>query len=224
MKNLNSNNTQYNLKNSNSNILALCLIFILATKTIYSQSINQGYHLGAGVGTHLSGNSHGAIYDLSLSLYDGKNHFSIGPSIQKRKEKVCGGTLRYTRILTGQENFSSNEAVLDPTNDCQRIQLFSFVNAQYLKGAGLSYKAIKLEEAASKQNDFQTDYSKYELSTVELFVGFGINTKINKKLVWSSSIGFGTYYHLNYINGLYNERMAPVLMLGTALRLNYFKR
>jgi hypothetical protein len=80
-----------------------------------------------------------------------------------------------------------------------------------------------MEEAASKQNDFKTDYSKYELSTAELFAGFGLNMKINNKLVWSTSVGFGTYYHVDYVNGLYNERMAPVLMLGTALRLNYFR-
>jgi hypothetical protein len=177
-----------------------------------------------GIGTHLSGNSHGAMYSANLSLYNGKNHIALGPVIQKRHEEVCGANIRYARILTGQEFFSidgSNDREMD---ECKRVQLFTFIQAQYLNRARMSYKAVKIEEAAAKQNDYRIDYSRYQLSTAEIFAGFGINTKLTNKLVWSSSIGFGTYYHINYINGLYNERSAPVLMLETALRLNQFRK
>jgi hypothetical protein len=149
--------------------------------------------------------------------------YPLGPCIQKRKEEVCGGTFRFSRILSGQESFLADGSSYQADDDCHKVQLFTFVQAQYLKGATLSYKAVKLEEAAAKQNDYQTDYSKYQLSTAEIFAGFGLNTKINQKLVWSTSIGFGTYYHINYTDGLYKERIAPVLMLSTALRLNYFR-
>lgn len=222
MKTSNSTNQEYTSKNKNSGILAICILLIMGVQSI-AQKNNNGYRLGIGVGTHLSGNSHGTMYDLSLSLYNGKNHISLGPCIQKRKEQLCGASFRYSRILTGQESFLADGTSYNADDDCHRIQLFTFVQAQYLKGAGLSYNAVKMEEAAGKQNDYKVDYSKYELSTAELFAGFGLNTKINQKLVWSTSIGFGTYYHINYINGLYNERIAPVLMLGTALRLNYFR-
>ncbi|MCD6019800.1 MAG: hypothetical protein K0S53_2921 [Bacteroidetes bacterium] len=222
MKNSTYTKQKNNFKNNNSCILAICLMLLLGVQSI-AQKSNTGYRLGMGVGTHLSGNSHGAMYSLSVSLYDGKNHFSIGPCLQKRKEEICGASFRYARILSGQENFLADGSINKADNECHRVQLFTFVQAQYLKGAALSYKAVKMEEAAAKQNDYKTDYSKYQLSTAELFAGFGLNTKINNKLVWSTSIGFGTYYHLDYVNGLYNERMAPVLMLGTALRLNYFR-
>lgn len=222
MKNSFYTKQENNFKNKTTGIFAICLLLIMGIPSI-AQKSNTGYRMGMGVGTHLSGNSHGAMYSISLSLYDGKNHFSIGPCIQKRKEEVCGGSFRYARILTGQETFLADGSSYKGEDECHRIQLFTFIQAQYIKGATLSYRAVKMEEAASKQNDYQTDYSKYQLSTAELFAGFGINTKINKKLIWSNSIGFGTYYHIDYFNGLYNERIAPVIMLGTALRLNYFR-
>lgn len=222
MKQSNSTNQEYSFKNKNSGIFAICILLIMGVQSI-AQKSNTGYRLGMGVGTHLTGDAHGAMYNISVSLYDGKNHLSIGPCIQKRKEEVCGASFRYARILTGQETFLADGSSYKADVECQKIQLFTFIQAQYIKGASLSYRAVKIEEATSKQNDYQTDFSKYKLSTAEIFVGFGLNTKINQKLVWSSSIGFGTYYHMNYMNGLYNERIAPVLMLGTALRLNYFR-
>lgn len=222
MKNSTSNKQENKFKNKTSGIFAMCILLIMGVQSI-AQKSNTGYRLGMGVGTHLTGNAHGAMYSITVSLYDGKNHLSIGPCIQKRKEEICGGSFIYSRILTGQETFLADGSSYKADVECQKIQLFTFIQAQYIKGASLSYRAVKMEEATSKQNDFQTDFSKYQMSTAEIFAGFGLNTKINKKLIWSTSIGFGTYYHIDYINGLYNERIAPVLMLGTALRLNYFR-
>ncbi len=210
-------NSNFTFKN------ATAIILILTCGTLCSQSnTKSNYRLGLGVGTHLSGNSHGTMYNASVSLYNGKNHFSIGPCFQKCKKEICGAGFRYMRMLTGQESFNSEK--INPEIEDKRIQLFVFSYVQYLNSANLSKGAIRLEEKGiQKQNDETIDFSNYQLSTIDIFGGLGLNRKINQKLVWSNSIGFGTYYHLNYVNGMYADRISPVLMLSTALRFNYIR-
>lgn len=205
------------------NILALFLTMSYVNSSSQNISTKSNYRLGLGVGTHLSGNSHGTMYNASVSLYNGKNYFSIGPCFQKCTKEICGAGFRYMRMLTGQESFNSEKA--ETVIEDKRFQLFVFAYAQYLKEAKLSKSAARIEESYAKQkSDVNVDYSNFQLSTTEIFTGFGINTKISQKLVWSTSIGFGTYYHINYNNNLYTERISPVLMLGTALRFNYIRR
>ena len=211
-------NSNFTFKN------AIAIMLILTCGTLCSQSNTKSrYRLGLGIGAHLTGNAHGTLYNASISLYNGKNHFSLGPCFQKTKIELCGAGFRYMHMLTGQESFSSekDKAIIED----KKIQLFVFTYAQYLYSAKLSEGAIRQEERiVKKENDANIDFSKFQTSTVDVFAGFGLNTKINQKLVWSTSIGFGTYYHINYVMGMYAERISPALMLSTALRFNYIRR
>ncbi len=199
------------------------LIMISSLSLVSQISSKSPYLLGMSVGSHISGNSHGTIFEVGANLYNGKNIFSLGACIQKRSMELSGGRFNYTRILTGQEDLSTSEPdfVMDPS----RLQLFFYTRVEYLNNAQLSYNAVKKEETLVKnheENGFNV--SNVRLSTIDASAGIGLNVKISKKLVLANYVGFGTFYHLNYKPGMYCDKVAPVLVLGTALRLNCFTR
>jgi len=200
------------------------ILIMICFSTINAQNTEKSpYLLGASVGSHASGNSHGTIYDAGVGLYNGENVFSLGACMQKRSMKFCGASFQYNRILTGKEDFAAKESryAIDPS----KLQLFLYSRIEYVNNAELSYNAVKKEETLVKnQSEVPVNCNNIKLSTIDLSAGVGLNIRLSKQLVWSNYIGFGTYYHLNYTPGMYCEKASPVLVLGTALRLNYFNR
>jgi hypothetical protein len=203
---------------------ALFILMVLGNGTLVSQNAQKSpYLLGLSIGSNISGNAHGAIYEAGLGLYNGKNIFSIAACTQKRSMQLCGGRFQYTRILTGKEDFSGQDRpyAVEPS----KLQLFFYSRAQYLNSACLAFNDVKKEETIMKNRDeVPSDANRIRLSTIDVSVGIGLNVKLCKQLVWGNYIGFGTYYHLNHNPGMYCEKMAPVIVLGTSLRLNYFTR
>jgi hypothetical protein len=200
----------------------LFLIMLLGANSLFSQNgTKQGYKLGLGAASGVSGNAHGIIYDVSTHLYNGKNLFGIGACIQKRKESLCGFKINYMHFITGKEKLVNGN--FESKNGYSRSQLFFYSSMQFIKNGYLSFGAVKREEVLYPKSEIPSDFSNFKLSTAEACVGFGINIKITEQLVWSNYIGFGAYYHLNYTKPMYTEKAAPMLVLGTALRLNYFK-
>ena len=201
-------------------IFIIILLMILGANKLFSQK-NQNYKLGLGISSNISGNAHGTIYTLSSHLYNGKNLFGIGACVQKRKENVCGVKLNYMRFITGKE-VKVNEK-FEPLDGYSRTQLFFYSSVQYIQNGYLSFGAVKREELLNNNSEVASDFSNFKLSTAEACIGFGLNIKITEQLVLSNYIGFGAYYHMNYNKPMYTEKAAPMLVLGTALRLNYFK-
>lgn len=202
-------------------LLLIILILILGSNTLFSQNNKLGYKLGLGISSNLSGNAHGTIYTISSHLYNGKNLFGVGACVQKRKENLCGVKINYMHFITGKEVLVNEK--FEPKDGYGRTQLFFYSSVQYIQNGYLSFGAVKREELLNIKSEVPANFSNYTLSTAEACAGFGINIKISEQLVWSNYIGFGAYYHLNYSKPMYTEKAAPMLVLGTALRLNYFK-
>lgn len=179
------------------------------------------YCLGAVIGTHVSGNAQGEIYDLLVSLYNGKSLLSLGACIQKRSNSICGARASFCYIVSGRDN------LLQPKNEFienEKLQLYFFSYLQYIYKARLSLIAIKREEILSQRNDnCLIDFNTNKFSTIECGLGFGLNVKLRKQLVWYNIIGLGIYYHTNFIKQMYADQIAPTLVIGTSLGLIFFK-
>lgn len=201
--------------------LFIGLLMLLSVSSLFSQKIKKSpYRLGVGIGSHVSGNAHGSIYDVYGSIYNGNSVFSAGPCIQKRTNSICGARIAYNYMLTGKEDFSKSR---NEFNDCEKLQLYFFSYLQYIHNSPLSFNSVRREEITSRSNDNRTvDFEKLKFSTVEGGFGFGLNVNLSKQLVWGNYMAFGTYYHINYMGGMYAERISPVLVIGTTLRLKLF--
>ena len=121
-------------------------------------------------------------------------------------------------------SFDENDVEDDIEIVDRRFQLYFFSTLQYTHNAYLSKGATLLENqnSISKDND-KPNYSKTKLSTIEACVGFGLNTKIGKNIFWSNYIGLNSYYHTNYINGMYIDQSALAITLGTTIGIKFFK-
>ena len=202
-----------------TNTLCVIIFVLLNLSRINAQQTKRiPYRFGAGIGTHISGNAHGGIYDVYGSLYNGKNLISFGPCIQNNSNPLSGARISCSRMLTGQDDFSKN-GITNFEDD--RLQLYVFSFLQYLHNTHLSSGAIKQEQLMSSGNEHQFDYHSIKLSTIELGVGFGLNLKLSKKMVWGNYIGISTIYHTNYMNGLHTDKVEPVLVLGTSFGFNF---
>lgn len=194
-------------------------MFLNISNLISQKNGKLPYRFGGGIGTHVSGNAHGGIYDVYGSLYDGKSLFSVGPCIQKRSNTICGARMSFSYLVTGMDDFLPDNKFAER----EKLQLYFFSYLQYIYKAPLSFNSVKREEILSQRNDRrEIDFNKYKLSTVEAGLGFGLNIKLNKQLVLGNYIGLSMYYHANYVNGMYADQIAPTLILGTSLGLNFF--
>lgn len=201
--------------------LYIGLFMLLSVCTLFSQKTEKlPYRLGVGIGTHVSGNAHGGVYDVYGSIYNGNSVFSVGPCIQKRSNSICGARMEYNYMVTGRDDFSKARYEF---KECEKLQLYFFSYLQYIHNSSLSFSSVKREEMTSRSNDNRAvDFDKLKFSTVEGGLGFGLNINLSKQIVWGNYMAFSTYYHTNYMNGMYAERIAPVLVIGTALRLKLF--
>jgi len=190
----------------------------------YSQNNRQtNYKVAPGIGTFISGDGHGTMYEGSLNLSNGKNIFSLGAIIQKRKTEFSGVSFSYVKPLFSRD-YSYYGLPYEEFAE-KNVQLFLFSKGSYIHQSRLSYNSEKLEEKAFySETDIIPDFSSTKFSTVEAFAGFGLNVKLGSSLVWGNYIGFGTYYHLNYLKGMHHARMAPVIALGTSIRLLNYKK
>jgi hypothetical protein len=162
------------------------------------------------------------IYDIYGSLYNGKSLLSLGACIQKRSNSLCGARLSYSYMVMGEDDFLNNGSSF---KESEKLQLYFFTYLQYIDKTPLSFGSLKREQLLSQRSEYNNvDFNKVKLSTVEAGIGFGLNIKLSQQLVLGSYIGLSTYYHSNYMVGMYADKMAPVLTLGTSLGFNFFKR
>lgn len=218
MKKITLPNTAGIISKLSERLMLFAVAVCFASTTLYAQTeANDQYVVGTGISTYISGNSHGAIYEGAINLSNRNNVFSLGVCMLKRKGTLSGLSLGY------QKNMITLNDDPDQDNQNGALTLNFFTRAQYTHKASLSYRAEKRNQDFYVPSDDKIDFTKYKTSTVDLFAGFGLDVNLSKNLVWTNKIGFGTYYHIDYVKGMYTDRMAPVLFLGTGIRINSFK-
>ncbi|MCE3225518.1 MAG: hypothetical protein K0S32_69 [Bacteroidetes bacterium] len=218
--------------------VAVILLMMLALGQAYSQTYKRKtpVYFGGGLETFSSGNWHGAFYSPYLNVTKGRKSFSGGPIFQKRSMELSGGKLSYSYNLSGTKkhkiDYDEEEEELGniagdyaKTPDRQLLQLNCFGFTQYVHETSLSYAAQKTEEQVEhsmvemKENQSARDWNKVRLSTIEIGVGFELYVKLTKRISWKSYVAGAAYYHVNYINGMYHERVSPSLVLGTGIHI-----
>ncbi|MBL7884611.1 MAG: hypothetical protein JNL69_11115 [Bacteroidia bacterium] len=213
-------------RRKNVSTAKMFVTLLLTALSFYSYSQNKkatNYRITPGLGAFVSGNGHGAMYEGSLYLSNGKNVFSAGVLVQKRKTEFCGATFSYIKPLFSKEYAHYGLPYQEFAE--RNVQLFLFSKGSYFHKSNLSYNTQTLEEKAFyTETDIIPDFSTVRFSTVEVSAGFGLNVKLGSSLVWGNYIGFGTYYHLDYIQGMHHDRMAPVITFGTSLRMLNYKK
>lgn len=200
------------------NIFSVLILVSVISVKCFSQSIDPNFKMGMSVGTQISGNQHGALFETSINISNSKNIVSVGTLIQKRKNEVCGVSLSYSKpIFDERSEYSFEEG------SGRDVQLFFYSKLQYIHKANLSFNAEGLEDRYYIQsNDMIVDFKTYKTSTIEIMGGFGLNLRIFKNVAWTNSIGVGAYNHLNYLPGMYCDKTGPSLVLSTSLRLMNF--
>lgn len=218
MKTITLFNTTGIISKLSAQLMLLAGAVCFGSTTLLAQTdSNNHYVVGTGISTFISGNSHGTGYEGTINLSNGSNVFSLGACMLKRKSTLSGVSVGY------QKNMITLNDDSDQDNQNGALTLNFFTRAQYTHKASLSYRAEKRNQDFYVPSDDKIDFTKYKTSTVDLFAGFGLDVNLSRNLVWSNKIGFGTYYHIDYVKGMYNDRMAPVLFLGTGIRINSFK-
>lgn len=186
-----------------------------------SVHVNSPIKLGFGIGTQISGNGHGTLYNANLNFTKTKSIYTVGVCIQKRSLSVAGIKMSYARNLTGR-NFVSKAALRESYYEDDgglMLSVFSFL--QYTHNTSLGYRAAKIETKAQVSDGLNRSLLK--LSTAEFGLGVEINCRLYKNMYLKNFLGASFYYHFNYVNGMYREMFGQVLMLGTCIDLPYLK-
>jgi hypothetical protein len=175
--------------------------------------------IGAGADSYVSCDLHGGYYNPYLAVTRGKSTFAFGPVIQKRSLEMNGGKFSYSRVLTGGSNFD-----LDCEGDVVDgiFQLNYFASAQLVNNAEMSYSSVIIEERTNRQRD--VNWSAVKLTTAEVCTGFELHIKLTRNINWKNYFGVCVYDHVNYQQGMYHDKAAAVLTLGTGIFIKGFTR
>jgi hypothetical protein len=193
--------------------VSFCVALTLICIHNISRAQGSKIQLGVGAGAYVSGSGHGTLYSGFATLSKGKHMFNLGPIIMKRCMHVKGLRLVYSHLLAGRDDNGLGKGL---PYEGPELQLRFFSYAQYLHQAGLSYNKTRVETVTNRES--QTDWNKVKLNTGE--VGSGIELDVKMKYVTLRNyITLATYYHFNYIKGMYHENLQPVITLGVGLTL-----
>lgn len=192
--------------------LFMNIILLLLAGSTSSQNV------GMGIETNVSGNGHGAYYSGFLSLNKGNNTVRLGGMVQQRSMNINGVRLSYSYKLAGLDYETSVASYDELPNGSLVLSTFSYV--QYLNNARLSSRRSKVESLTHEEKSI--DWDKIKLSTVEAGIGIELNVKLTDWLQLRNFLGCGVYYHINYVGGMYQERMGPILNFGTGINIPGF--
>lgn len=192
------------------------IIFFFIAVTLNAQKLKNNYSIGGGIDVNCTANWHGSLYTPYITGSDRNSELSLGAVIQKRTSKVCGGRLSFSTVLSTRYLHDSLLGGYFEQKDVLQINFFSY--AQYINNAPLSYSAARLEEKTSRA--YETDWNSIKLSTAELGAGIEFQVNITENVAWKSRIGGTVYYHVKYKSGMYHEKIAPILNIGTGIHIN----
>jgi len=188
--------------------LAMVLVILLSSKSLFSQTTKEPAHFNFGVEAFSSADGHGTFYSPHLNVTKGNNTIGIGTMIQKRTGIMNGLKLSYSRNLTGVRD------------EADLLQINAFGSLQYNNKLPLSYALVNHEGRIYREQ--QTDFNSIKMATAEVTAGFGLQVNITRTISWNSYAGLATYYHLNYAKGIDHARMATGLMIGTGINFLIF--
>jgi hypothetical protein len=154
-------------------------------------------------GASVSGNGYGGIYSGGIVFINKQHSFNVSLNIQKRTMKARGAKFQYAYKFA--------------TSDDEKTNLEFFGSLQYLDNLPLSFTIVSIEERADIEHI--RNWNNLKLSAVEMAVGFGLNCKISRHLLFKNYIGIGPYYHTKHVEAMYHERSGIVLSLNTSLSL-----
>jgi hypothetical protein len=171
--------------------------------------------LGLGLEAYASGNAHGAYYSPNVNLSKGKSMISLGPCLQKRSLEINGLKIGYSYLLSGINDRYDQDEINEMKNDPSDIlELRVLCYVQYLHNAKLSYNASRVETITNQES--KMNFNQVRLSTIEsaICIELDINSKWLKIRTY---LGASTFYHTDYINGMYRPKCSPALMFGTGI-------
>jgi hypothetical protein len=200
------------------NYILICLLILLAGKGHAQYRNAEKYQAGTGISTYLTTNGHGTFYSAYLALSKGRSMVTLGPSFQKRSSEIKGARLSFAFLLAGRPE----EDMTEPTfNEVETgvLQLKFISYVQYLDQASLSYNRAKVETITNRE--MQLDWNTVKLSTAEAGLGIEIDAKL-KYFTLRNFLTLSVYHHINYIEGMYQERTAPALTIGTGILIPKF--
>lgn len=170
---------------------------------------------GLGIETYASGNAHGAYYSARLNISKGKSTFSLGPCLQKRSLEINGVKATYSYLLSGiNDRYDEDELNEMKDDPCDILELRMLCCFQYLNKAPLSYKASRVETITN--NESKVNFNQVRLSTIEASLCIELDVNVNCFKI-RAYVGTTTFYHTDYINGMYRPKFSPALMFGTGI-------
>lgn len=197
--------------------MTLILGFFLSCFFTNAQAIINTTTIGIATDRYIAGNPLGTFYSLQVNISKRKNNFFAGPVMQERSQLINGARVGYSRILSGEPGTFDCEGM--PIDTRFQINCFSYI--QYTDALPLSYKCTIVEERCNRQADY--NWNKLRLTTIEMAMGFEFRVRITKSITWKNYFGASIYNILNYKQGMYHEKVAPVMLLGTGIQFNLFK-
>jgi hypothetical protein len=214
-------NKNYRLQLSETlqkNYVLICLLFLLTGKSHAQFRNPEKYHAGTGISTYLTTNGHGAFYSAYVALSKGRSMVTLGPCLQKRTNEIKGGRLSFAFLLAGRpEEDRTEPAYSEVEEGVLQLKFISYM--QYLDQAALSYNRAKVETITNRE--MQIDWNTVKLSTAEVGLGIEIDAKL-KYFTLRNYLTLSVYHHINYIEGMYQERTAPALTIGTGILIPKF--
>ncbi len=189
----------------------ILILMISIINTTAQEKKNSPANFGVGYSSFLSGNAHGTFYSFNINIEKNKSNFSLGPCIQKISQQTRTVKFVYSYKVADNEGHI-------------RLRFFSYL--LYSDKLPINYSAIVIEEGQQRTEerwgnckDSQIDWCKIRLSTLETGAGIELGVKVYKGIEFRNFIGFSVFYHTKYIEGMYNNRCAPVLTLGTSINI-----
>ena len=204
--------TQHNQVTSNFKVKSKLILIavMLITSTLLSQ---EKPRFGLVLNTITTGNGHGLIFSPGIMVSKGNSLLSLEMNIQKRQGNITGSQLNYEYSIYNGTS---------PTNvycDRDLFDVFLYVNARYNQNQLLGENQIRVEKRVEPESSVK--FENIKLNTAEMYVGFGVRTKITKHLKWVNSIGIGGYTTLNNSTVLYRENSSICLSLKTGISYGF---
>lgn len=185
------------------------------------KSQTQQLHYSVGVECLSSGNGLGGFSSPYIGFNNNYNQWSLGALIQNRSSEFRGLRMGYVRNLSGYIPKSERDYERDEHRDF--IDISSIVCFQYFQNALMSKKEIRYSELINRRKD-HIDFNTLRLNTIEGLFGIELRVNINGCIVWRNYVGVGFYYHLNYIKGIYMDRLGNSLLCGTGIQIDIMNK
>ena len=167
----------------------------------------QNKKMGLAMKTEITSDGYGIQYLPSFFYKYGRKSYFIAPTIQKVNMKIFGLQLNYEYSITGTD--------VPKNEDCKR-ELFVFADAAYHYNAKMGKGTSGAEQMSNPL--FKDEFS---FTSIEGYIGFGLRIPFLNRFRWSSMIGIGGYYSIDFPhNFIYYEGHNIGLLFSTGISVD----